>query len=106
MLWFTAIRASGFKVRKNVTFVLTCTAYLWKSRLNLIARDKNRTKVSEGLVSSGCYLNFVMFIPKTNYTYLFPSGPENSKMINGFQIQLRSQNIQEENLQQACGLFD
>ena len=68
--------------------MLSYTVYLWKSRINLIARDKNRTKVSEDLVRCGCCLNFVMFIPETNYKYLLPSGPENRKMINGFQLQV------------------
>jgi hypothetical protein len=86
--------------------VLSYTVFLWKAHINLIARDKNRTKVPEGSVRCGCCLNFVMFIPKINYTYLFTSGPENSKMINGLQLHVRSQNIQVANLQQACGLFD
>lgn len=86
--------------------MLNYTVFLWKAHINLIARDRNRTKVSEGLFRCGCCLNFVIFIPKINYTYLFPSGPENSKMINGFQLQVRSQNIQVDNFQQAYGFFD
>jgi hypothetical protein len=86
--------------------VLSYTVFLWKAHINVIARDKNTTKVSEPLVRCGCCLNFVTFIPKINYTYSFPSGQEKSKMINGFQLQMRSQNIQVDNLQQACGLFD